>query len=176
MDKKKDKANEPAKNEDRQRVPPLERWSNAIDDIIDQAVSEGLFDNLPGKGKPLKLSTNPFSADTELAHQLLKNNDYTLPWIAERGAVNEAVSVLRTQISQQWSRFQAEFLASNSETIRMSLNLNWARQIDRWSQEIQELNKRIAETNLKQPGSQLEILKLNLDSELAKTSAKRELD
>ena len=175
MAKNKDKDDDNSGNIDRPRVPPMQRWSDRMDDIIDEAISEGLFDNLPGKGKPLKLTTNPFSPETELAHQLLKANDFTLPWITERAALLEAVEEFRDRVSQQWSRYHEEYLVAESKTIRMSLNLGWARQIDQWSQEIRDLNVRIAEANLKQPGKQLEILKLSLDSELNRIGANREL-
>lgn len=176
MEEKEDKENKPDEGNDRQRVPPLQRWSSAMDDIIDQAISEGLFDNLPGKGKPLKLSSNPFSADMELAHQLLKDNDYTLPWISARAAVKQAIADFRARVKEERSRYQAEFTTSESETVRTTLKQEWRRMINRWAQEIGELNKDIAEANLKQPGPQLEILKLNLDSELIRSGAKRELE
>ena len=60
MAKNKNKDDDNSESEDRPRVPPMQRWSDRMDDIIDEAISEGLFDNLPGKGKPLKLNTNPF--------------------------------------------------------------------------------------------------------------------
>lgn len=175
MAENKNKDDDHSESEDRPRLPPMQRWSDRMDDIIDEAISEGLFDDLPGKGKPLNLTANPFSLETELAHQLLKANDFTLPWITERAALLQAVEELRDRVSQQWSRYQDEFLAAESKTIRMNLNLGWSRQIDLWSQEIRELNDQISEANLKQPGKQLEILKLALDSELNRIGANREL-
>ncbi len=175
MAENKNKEDDNSETENRPRVPPIQRWSDTMDDIIDEAVSEGLFDNLPGKGKPLNLTTNPFSAETELAHQLLKANDFTLPWITERAALLKAVDDLRDRLSQQWSRYQDEYLAAESKTTRMSLNLGWTRKIDQWSQEIRALNDQIAEANLKQPSKQLEILKLSIDSELTRIGANREL-
>ena len=162
-------------DEEKQMVPPLTRWSNVMDDIIDEAIRDGFFDDLPGKGKPLNLTKNPFSADTELAHELLKANDYTLPWIAERAALLEAIAGFRGQINQTWTTYRKEYDLSKSETISTSLALGWDRHIHQWSSEIRDINKRISEANLKLPGQQLEIMKLNLDSELARYGADREL-
>jgi DnaJ family protein C protein 28 len=173
--KNRNKDDENSESEDRPRLPPIQRWSDMMDGIIGEAISEGLFDNLPGEGKPLNLTTNPFSPETELAHQLLKANDFTLPWITERAALQKAVDDLRDSVSQQWTMYKDEFLAAESKTIRMSLNLGWTRQIERWSQKIRDLNDQIAEANLKQPAKQLEILKLSLDSELERIGASREL-
>ncbi len=34
-------------------------YLDAIDQIIQQAIQDGAFENLPGKGKPLNLDDNP---------------------------------------------------------------------------------------------------------------------
>jgi DnaJ family protein C protein 28 len=173
--KNRNKDDENSESEDRPRVPPIQRWSDMMDDIIDEAISEGLFDNLPGKGKPLNLTTNPFSPETELAHQLLKANDFTLPWITERAALLETIDDLRDRVSRQWTKYQDEFLVTENKSIQISLNLGWARKIEQWSQEIRDLNIQIAEANLKQPAKPLEIIKISLDSELRRIGASREL-
>ncbi len=38
----------------------MDRRARGIDEIIRQAMREGAFDNLPGKGKPLELIENPY--------------------------------------------------------------------------------------------------------------------
>ncbi len=49
-------ANEQAHHKKRMR----QDWDNLIEDIIQEGVEKGLFDNLKGKGKPLNLSRNHF--------------------------------------------------------------------------------------------------------------------
>ena len=62
----------------------MENWQKSIDQQIEEAQRSGKFDNLPGKGKPLKLNENPFQDPAlDAAYTLLKDNDFTLPWIAE---------------------------------------------------------------------------------------------
>lgn len=58
-----------------------------IDDLIEEAREQGMFDDLPGKGKPLNLKRNPYAAERELAHDLLKNND--LMWCATVAGVGD---------------------------------------------------------------------------------------
>jgi hypothetical protein len=91
------------------RIPPPGRWADVMDEVIEEAMRSGAFDNLPGRGKPLKLNDNPHAPGTDLAYQLLKDNDYTLPWISERKEVIAAIDSLRDDISQVWLRYSAEF-------------------------------------------------------------------
>lgn len=161
--------------EDRKRVPLPPNWSSAIEDLIDEARRDGLFDNLSGQGKPLQLSGNPDAAGTELAYQLLKNNDYTLPWIAERNDVLAMIDELRQAIGRAWLRHQAEYLASHSETAQLGLSLSWIEHLDRWRVQIGKLNRRITSVNLKQPSQQLEIYKLSLKGELDRAGAAESL-
>lgn len=176
MDEQKHKHPREKEEEERPRVPLPAKWSDRIDEVIEEAIRTGAFDNLPGQGKPLKLTKNPFAQETELAYQLLKDNQYTLPWISQRQQVLEQIEAFRTELRRIWQRYRAEYQKAQSETIRMSLNTRWNRYLDHWQEQIQELNKIIADTNLKQPGDKLEIIKLILDNELARAGAKRRLD
>jgi hypothetical protein len=59
-------------------------WRDLVEEILGEARDNGEFDNLPGKGKPLRLQDDVFSGDKALAYHLLKNNDLAPPEI-ERG-------------------------------------------------------------------------------------------
>lgn len=161
--------------EERRPVPPPSRWSTVMDELFEEAVRDGLFDDLPGQGKPLNLSKNLFGGDYDLAYQLLKDNDYTLPWISERNEITKQVEQFRSEIPQVWQRYSSEYQASHSEVARMSLKLGWDRYLQKLQSRIVELNKLIANVNLKQPGRQLELLKLTLKQELVRAGASQEL-
>jgi len=154
-------------------IPPPSRWSDVMDELIEEAMRSGAFDNLPGRGKPLNLINNPYAPGTELAYQLLKDNNYTLPWIAQRQEILAGIDILRTEIGRDWRRYQAEFLPARDTLIRASLERGWRGRLDAWDEQIATLNKRIAGLNLKQPGEGLEILKLTLESELHRAGASR---
>jgi DnaJ family protein C protein 28 len=161
--------------EGRRTVPSAGRWSDVMDELIEEAMRSGAFDDLPGRGKPLNLSNNPYAPGAELAYQLLKDNNYTLPWIAQRQKIQAGTDNLRTEIIRDWHRYQAEFLPARDELIRASLKRGWRERLEAWDEKIATLNKRIAALNLKQPGEGLEILKITLDSELNRAGASREL-
>lgn len=59
-------------------------WRDLVEEILGEARENGEFDNLPGKGKPLRLQDDVYSGDKALAYHLLKNNDMAPPEI-ERG-------------------------------------------------------------------------------------------
>ena len=174
MDAEKDKNNEEIE-ETEGRFTPMANWSSMMDDIIDEAISEGFFDNLPGKGKPLKLRTNPYGQDSELAFELLKHNEYTLPWIAERSQLLKEIEDLRNEISRVWTEYSQEYQEAQSEVIQINFKAGWVKQLDDWQEKIGDLNQRITRTNLKQPGEKLEIFKVTLDRELGRVGAGFEL-
>ncbi len=147
-----------------------------MDELFEQAVLEGAFDNLPGKGKPLKLSKNLLNPEYELAFQLLKDNDYTLPWIAQRNEIASRSEALREEIRFSWRRFHGAYEAARGEGIRLGLAAGWRDELRMWRREIDQINKLIADTNLKQPGERLELFKLSLARELQRVGALESLE
>jgi DnaJ family protein C protein 28 len=160
----------------RRRVPPLPRWDSVMDELIEDAIRSGAFDDLPGKGKPLNLSNNPHSRESQLAYQLLKDNNYTLPWIAKRKEVQGSIDELREEMARVARRYEREYRAALDETIRMGLRGGWRRQLAAWQERIAAVNRQIDAVNLKQPLQELEIYKLTLDIELSKAGGRRELE
>lgn len=154
------------------RVPPLSRWDTAMDEVIEEAMRNGDFDNLQGKGKPLNLSKNPYGAEYELAYGLLKNNDYTLPWIAQRSEIFEEIALFREKFQETWALYSAEFQMSQDQMTRQALAAGWRHYLNNEAQnEIIKINKQIADINLKQPREVVEILKLVLRDELIRAKA-----
>lgn len=154
---------------------PPAGWQDLAEEAIEKAMRAGVFDNLPGRGKPLNLINNPYAPGTELAYQLLKDNQYTLPWISERVSLLTRIQELRDDIASSWRWFQGEYRAEVDNGRRMGLTQDWSDLVFSWEARIASLNKEIATTNLKQPGAQLEILKLRLGNELDRAGARRAL-
>lgn len=147
---------------------------NAIDRIVDEAAEKGTFDNLPGKGKPLKRMNNPYAPDQSLAYELLQNNNYTLPWIAKRSEVLDKALALRTSLAADWSRalqrWQEADIVGQAEH-----QAQWGERLRDYAAQLVALNKAIDEANLITPVSHLELLKLTLDEELKRAGASRVL-
>lgn len=172
----------PEENESEQKkaAPPGPRseaaWNDLISHRIDEAVRNGAFDNLRGKGKPLPLDRNPYvPEDQQMANDLLKKNNLAPHWISERNAMLETIERLRGRLRTAGQRFQQAWQSAADEKTRYQLDESWQRQLDEWAQEIKELNRRITTVNLQQPIARMEIFKVLLDEELMRMGMKRTL-
>lgn len=55
-----------------------------IDEQIKDAMRKGEFDDLPGKGKPLKLDDDPYTPEhMRMAYKLLRDNDLVPDWMVQ---------------------------------------------------------------------------------------------
>lgn len=150
-------------------------FRSVIDRLIDEAQQEGKFDNLPGRGKPLRLNKNPYAEEQALAFELLQNNDYTLPWIARRNEILSKIDAFRAGLQQAWRRHQRRLSAAIPEGERALLHNEWADVVAEQAAAVEKLNKEIADLNLSVPAERLELLKLNLDRELRRVGAGHEI-
>lgn len=152
-------------------------WNDLISHRIDEAMRNGAFDNLRNKGKPLLIDRNPYVPEGEqMANDLLKKNNLVPHWISERNAMLDAIARFRAQFQSISQRFQTEWQSSTDAKFRANLSASWLRQVESWSQEIKDLNRRITSLNLQQPVARLEIFKVLLDEELTRAGMKRTLD
>lgn len=104
---------------------------------IRQAMEAGAFEHLPGKGAPLNLEDNPFEAEEwRAAFHLLRAQGFSLPWIEERRAIEEAIADARRDLQQarQLDDPQA-----------------WSAARARYAARVAAINRRIREYNLSVP-------------------------
>ncbi len=142
-------------------------WQNLIDERIEEAMRQGVFDNLPGKGKPLRMDDNPNEpSDMRMANKLLKDNDLTPAWIADRKALLAEIDALRAEMRRQWD------WARIDPTRRAT---NWNHLVAQWEARMANINRRILDLNLIQPVAIKEILHLRLEHELTRIDAPRQL-
>jgi hypothetical protein len=150
-------------------------WNNLIDDLIEEGREQGVFDNLPGKGKPLNLKRNLFAPEKELAHGLLKHNDLKPAWIMARADLTGQINNLRAEIKRKWALYEREYRLGQGQAQRSALVIGWEDACLKWIETIAELNRQIDTFNLKRPSDNLEILKLTLEKELERVGARRYL-
>jgi hypothetical protein len=135
---------------------------------------EGLFDNLPGKGKPLVLNENPNEPpDMAMANKILKNNDVSPPWIGDRKKLLDDIEKLRIEMAQRWRWMREDWAASNADRERLARR--WTDQIETWAGQIATLNRRIRDLNLILPIWRMELLRLHLSDELVRIGAPEKL-
>jgi len=135
--------------------------SSSVERRITEAIENGEFDDLLGRGEPLSLKA--LAQDENLAHRLLVDNGFALPWIETRNQMDEdwAGAVKRLSQRLEWLR--------SRETSEGSAS--WARAMEVFGLEIQELNRRIDDYNLSVPLAQFQRLRLDADSEIQRLTS-----
>ena len=124
---------------------------------IQRAQQDGLFDHLPGAGKPLNLLQNPYIPDGwQLAFALLNNNHFSLPWIEIWRDLRKEIDSLRQEIA--------------SARLHCADAAEWQREVTRFTDAIQRLNRKIFNYNIQAPSLRFHQALLNPSWELAEDS------
>ncbi len=137
--------------------------SRNIDEQIRQAIKRGDFDNLPGKGKPLDLSENPYEdPGWRLTYRMLKENGYTLPWIENRRSIELDFENVVKSLEQSWVWRQK----ATGRRGLMHAEREWQQALQTFRDEVSKLNKRIRNYNLETPSNQFQRRQINADLEI----------
>jgi DnaJ homolog subfamily C member 28 len=150
-------------------------WSNLIDDLIEEGRQKGIFDNLPGQGKPLDLDQNSYAAGQALANKLLQDNDLKPAWLMQRDDIQEQMATLRQEIWLSWQRHERAYRLAGSVVQIDALVISWDDACLAWEARIAAINRQVDTFNLKRPVERMEMFKLQLAEELAKVGARRYL-
>jgi DnaJ family protein C protein 28 len=136
---------------------------NKAEEQIRRAIEQGKFDNLPGKGKPLNLDQDPYEdPEWRMAHHVLRNGGFTLPWIELKQEIERNRHVARESITRAWA-WRQEALA-RGEPLSF-VDAEWKRAEADFRQQIAALNRRIFSYNLQVPAGSLQLLQLDADRE-----------
>jgi len=156
------------------RKPASRDWESWIDQQIREAQEQGAFDNLPGKGHPIDLTSNPFAQDQELAFKILQDAGYAPEWIeldkAIRQKLVKAQAALARARSQRSARLKelpncADLRASGEREQALT---GWRRAVATFEDEVQAINREIAALNLKVPSPRFQRPKIDADREIAR--------
>lgn len=132
----------------------------SIEEIIRQAMQEGKFDDLPGKGKPLNLDQNPHQdPEWRVAHHLLKSAGFSLPWIERLDGINEKLNQARTALARSWEWQGGEHGDSSEEA-------QWSAAMELFAEQVDAINDQIRAYNLEVPNSRFQVPLVNIDQEL----------
>lgn len=122
----------------------MNRLESLAEKRLREAIENGEFDNLPGKGEPIDLKENPFE-DPELrvVHRLLRNAGFAPAWIEERKDIDAGLEASRTILSRAWALFGKDG--------KSPVEAEWKRSVREFREKVMELNQRIRIYNLKAP-------------------------
>lgn len=135
-----------------------------VEAIIQKAMREGAFDNLPGKGKPLDLKENPFvEREWQLAFRMLAQQGFALPWMDKRNEIESAFKAAKESLARTWE-WRRNALAAGEPTA--IVDAEWRRAERRFRESVEKLNKRIDDYNLEIPALVFYRAKILIEREL----------
>ena len=142
----------------------MKRWESLIDQKIREAMEQGEFDDLPGKGKPVDTSENPFEdPELRLAHRVLRNAGFAPSWIEERKDIEAELEIARNQLSKAWM-ILTRAQGSENET---GARARWNKALTFFTRQVLELNARIVEWNLKIPAAGFQRRRIDIKREVS---------
>ncbi len=148
------------------RKPEDQTWESWVEELIREAQDQGLFDNLPGKGKPLPSRRNPFlPEEKQMAFDLIQDSGHTLPWIADGQDIERRIQAARARVREHY-RWYSRRLQEASAEERSALDEVWRGHWRAFEQEVAAINRLIDDYNLKVPSVQLHKFRLILAEEL----------
>ncbi len=138
-----------------------------IEELLRQAMADGKFDNLPGKGKPLNLEeTNPHAdPEWELAYRMLKEAGYTLPWIESLREIDTDLESARLDLKLAYQNYQSSLAKPQASSADAA---DWERSQSVFRDKLEALNKRIRSVNLQVPNPRFQRPLLKFETELEK--------
>jgi DnaJ family protein C protein 28 len=114
--------------------------------MLREAIENGEFNDLPGKGAPIDLQENPFEdPDLRTVHRLLRNAGFAPGWIEERKDIDAQLEAAETRLRRAWGLF--------GEGGKSSSAPEWERALKEFCEQVAELNQRVRIYNLKAPAA-----------------------
>jgi DnaJ family protein C protein 28 len=143
----------------------MKRTPRSLDEQIRQAMQDGAFDDLPGKGKPLDLRENPFEdPEWRMAFRMLRSGGFSLPWMETRKAIEVEYGEALTALKRSWT-WRLSALERNQPD--KEVQEEWERALKIFAEKVSDLNKRIFQYNLEVPLDQFKRWKIDLDRDIA---------
>jgi hypothetical protein len=141
-------------------------WESVVENKIQTAMTEGAFDNLPGKGKPIQWPEESSDPTWTLAHQLLKANGFAPEWIEDHKAIEDAERAARERLARAWQRHLAERAADPA-----GARARWQRALAEFARRAAQLNRQIVNFNLRVPLVRFQRTPISVERELVHLNA-----
>src|SRR6266446_6480799 len=124
----------------------MKRLESLTEKRLREAIENGEFDDLPGKGEPIDLRENPFEdPDLRVVHRLLRNAGFAPAWIEERKDIDAEFEAAQQKLSRAWALF--------GHGGRSPSDAEWERSLREFREKVAEVNQRIRIYNLKAPAA-----------------------
>jgi DnaJ family protein C protein 28 len=144
----------------------MNRLESLTEKRLREAIENGEFDDLPGKGEPIDLQENPFEdPDLRVVHRLLRNAGFAPAWIEERKDIDAEFEAAQTKLSRAWTLFGTGGKAPSEA--------EWQRSVKEFRENVVELNARVRIYNLKAPAVVFHRKHIEADKIVEATMSKR---
>jgi DnaJ homolog subfamily C member 28 len=142
----------------------MKRWESLVDQKIREAMEQGEFDDLEGRGKPLDTSENPFEdPELRLAHRMLRNAGFAPSWIEERKDIDSEFENARNQLARAWRVLQNSLGTENEH----GAGRRWEKALTLFRRQSGDLNRRIIAWNLKVPAAGFQRRLIEIEKEIS---------
>ncbi|NXS71041.1 DJC28 protein, partial [Pandion haliaetus] len=133
-----------------------------VEDLIQESMAKGDFDNLSGKGKPLqKFSDCPhIDPMTHNLNRILIDNGYQPEWIQMQKEIRETIEWLRKNIVASRSKLGGPMTPYRQK--------QWNHICEQFIEDIRKLNKRIDNFNLVVPILSRQMVHFSADKEIVR--------
>ncbi|NXF31701.1 DJC28 protein, partial [Nyctibius bracteatus] len=133
-----------------------------VEDLIQESMAKGDFDNLSGKGKPLqKFSDYPhIDPMTHNLNRILIDNGYQPEWILMQKEIRETIEQLRKSIVVSRSKLGGPMTPYRQK--------QWNHICEQFIEDIRKLNKRIDNFNLVVPILSRQMVHFSADKEIVR--------
>jgi DnaJ family protein C protein 28 len=146
----------------------MDRWESLIDQKIREAIEEGEFDDLAGKGQPIDLTENPFEdPDWRTAYRMLRNAGFAPAWIEERKDIEAELEVARTSLARVWIVYKQAQNTRHST----SAAARWEKALSDFTAKLTELNRRVDTWNLKTPAVGFHRIRIDIEREIQRITS-----
>jgi DnaJ family protein C protein 28 len=143
----------------------------SIEDHIRKAIEAGQFDELPGKGKPIRWDENPFvEPDWQLAFRMLKDAGYALPWMETRKEIEAQLESARAGLKRAWEWKQPAAAAGQPPAF---VEGEWQRALSAFRVQVAEINHHVFDYNLDVPLPRFQRPPVDADGEITAFAGKR---
>ncbi len=143
-----------------------------MEKAIREAQERGEFDNLPGKGRPLRWDNEHVPPEWRMAAHILKNAGFAPAWIEDDKWIRAERKALRQLLDSfvEWYREELAALAGRPEAEVVErleeLAIARDRRIVVYRERAGKLNKRIDDFNLTVPVPRLQWHRVRIDQEV----------
>ncbi|XP_077198703.1 dnaJ homolog subfamily C member 28 [Paroedura picta] len=133
-----------------------------VEDLIQESMAKGDFDNLSGKGKPLqKFSDCPhIDPMTHNLNRILIDNGYQPEWILMQKEIRETIEKLRKDLIASRKKL--------GDPMTLHKTKLWNEVCEQFTENVKNLNKRINDFNLIVPILSRQMVHFNANKEIAR--------